>query len=125
MAGETRQHESMIATEVLETIAAVAAMETKGVTGMSGGLVDGVTRRFSRGDHPMGVEVRSDEGKVTLHLRVTVAYGENIPEVGNRAIYRVSEAIRDMTGIRPDDIRLRVEGVTLPEEQEESTENEE
>ncbi|SDX42527.1 Uncharacterized conserved protein YloU, alkaline shock protein (Asp23) family [Marininema mesophilum] len=104
-----------ITTKALETIATAATEGTKGVTG----TVKGTSRvTMRRGQEPprRGVVVSAQEdGSITVSIRLMIAYGEYIPKVGEETIKRVSDALHDMAGIRPDHVHIRVEGITVPE----------
>jgi uncharacterized alkaline shock family protein YloU len=100
----------------LETIAGIATMEVDGISGMSGGVVEGISERLGRKNLTKGVEVEAGDQEVAVDLRVIVEYGRNIPRVYENVVQNVSHAIQHMTGLRVVEVVMYVEGVTFPEQ---------
>ena len=71
------------ATEVIATIAGLAATEVEGVAAMSsqsGGLADMFARKNTR-NFTKGVRIALEDNKVTADVSIVVEYGSPVPEV--------------------------------------------
>lgn len=104
------------ASQVIETIAGIAASEIDGIVGMSGGMVEGFAERLGRKNLAKGVSVEVGEHEVAIDLKVVVEYGKNIPEIYQQVVKAVESAIQHMTGLQVVEVNMYVEGVTLPAE---------
>ncbi|MGI6126778.1 MAG: Asp23/Gls24 family envelope stress response protein [Planifilum sp.] len=103
-------------TEVLETIAGIAANEVDGILAMSGGIVEGFTERLGRKNLTKGVTVEMGETEVAVDLKVVVQYGRNVPEIYKQVVENVERAITNMTGLTVTEVNMYVEGVGFPDE---------
>lgn len=102
--------------EVIETIAGIAASEIDGIIGMSGGVVEGFAEKLGRKNLAKGVSVEVGEQEVAVDLQVIVEYGRNVPEIYQRVVEAVETAIHHMTGLRVIEVNMFVEGVALQTE---------
>ena len=102
-----------IADDVVALIAAFAAMEVEGVSGMAGGLdMDTVSRGgMKKLGKTVKVEVTGDGVKADLSIELV--YGYNIPETCSKVQSRVSSAIESMTGLEALDVNIRVAGIKM------------
>ena len=105
------------ATEVISTIAGVAANEIEGIAGMciSGGLSDiiGRNRNITRG---VKVEIGSEEASFDLY--VIVEYGQPIQKVCHDVQENVRKAIESMTGLHVARVDVHVQGVSFEKEKQ-------
>lgn len=109
--------------EVIETIAGIAASEIDGIIGMSGGIVEGFAEKLGRKNLTKGVSVEVGEEEVAVDLKVIVEYGRNVPEIYQQVVEAVKNAIQHMTGLTVVEVNMYVEGVALPaDEPKESNE---
>lgn len=102
-----------IADDVVALIAAFAAMEVEGVSGMAGGLdMDTVSRG---GMKKLGKTVKVEVSKdgVEADLSIELLYGYSIPETCTKVQNRVSAAIENMTGLKVLDVNIRVDGIKM------------
>lgn len=111
-------------TEVIETIAGIAASEIDGIVGMSGGVVEGFAEILGRKNLAKGVSVEIGEQEVAIDLKVIVEYGQNIPEIYQQVVDAVKNAIQHMTGLSVIEVNMFVEGVALPSAECEKTDGE-
>ena len=104
-----------IADDVVALIAAFAAMEVEGVSGMAGGIdMDTVSKGgMKKLGKTVKVEV-SQEG-VKADLAIDLVYGYSIPETCSKVQNRVRTAIENMTGLEVKDVNIRVAGITSNE----------
>ena len=102
-----------IADDVVALIAAFAAMEVEGVSGMAGGLdMDTVSRGgMKRLGRTVKVEVGA-EG-VRVDLSIELVYGYSIPETCSQVQSKVRTAVENMTGLEVLDVNIRVAGIKM------------
>lgn len=108
-----------IADEVVAIIAGIAATEVKGVAGMSGGIVGGITEFVGKKNPSKGVKVEVGEKEAAVDLFVIVEFGVRIPEVAHEIQRNVKKAIEMMTGLSVVEINVHVQGVSFPNERDE------
>ncbi len=97
--------------EVISTIAGIAATQIEGIVGMSGGVVDGITKLLTGTQMTKGVKVQLGETEVIVDLSIIVEYGFSIPELARRVQENVRRAIESMTGLRVVDVNIYIQGV--------------
>ncbi|MCM8769007.1 MAG: Asp23/Gls24 family envelope stress response protein [Candidatus Omnitrophica bacterium] len=103
-----------IDTEVLASIAGVAAMGVPGVHRIKTGLVAGITHLF-RKRPDAGIHVVVGEGEVSFTLSIVVDYGVNIPEVTFQVQKKIREEVEKMSGLKVSRVDVLVRGVNLSE----------
>jgi len=105
-----------ISDDVVATIAGLAATDTPGIAGMSGGISEGLARRLSGKQVNKGVSVEVGETEAAIDLRVIVNYGAKIHEVCKDLQENVRDAVTNMTGLTVVEVNVKVEGVSFPDE---------
>lgn len=102
-----------IADDVVALIAAFAAMEVEGVSGMAGGLdMDTVSRGgMKRLGRTVKVEVGAEGVKVDLSIELV--YGYSIPETCSKVQSKVRTAVENMIGLEVLDVNIRVAGIKM------------
>jgi uncharacterized alkaline shock family protein YloU len=108
-----------VSDDVVATIAGLAALETPGITAMSGGISEGLAKRLSGRNAQKGVSVEVGQLEAAIDLRVIVQYGVPIQEVCRRLQQNVREAVENMTGLRVVEVNVKVEGVSFKDEEPE------
>lgn len=106
-----------IANEVVGVIAGIAAMEVKGVFGMSGGMVDGITELLKKKNLSKGVRVEVGEKEAAVDLYIVIEYGSKIPEVAIKVQENVKRAIESMTGLNVVEVNVHIQGVEFQQEE--------
>ena len=114
----------IFATDVIATIAGLAATEVEGVASMvgtssGGGLVDIFTRK-NQNSKSLTRGVRIDLGEnnsVSVQLTIIVDYGSPIPEVAGNIQENVKKAIETMSGLTVTSVNVHVSGVSFEREQ--------
>ena len=110
------------ATEVIATIAGVAANEVEGIAGMcvSGGIGEilGRNRNITRG---VKVEVGSQEAAVDLYTMVE--YGYPIQKVASDVQENVRKALESLTGLHVVRVDVHVQGVSFEKEKQAAQSN--
>jgi uncharacterized alkaline shock family protein YloU len=108
------------ATDVIATIAGLAATEVEGVASMGGGstgLADILTRRGqSTKNLTKGVKVEVADGTVTVVITIVVEFGSPIPEVASGIQENVKKAIETMSGLTVKSIDVHVQGMSFERE---------
>ena len=102
-----------IADDVVALIAAFAAMEVEGVSGMAGGIdMETVSRGgMKKLGRTVKVEIGSDG--VKSDLAIELVYGYSIPETCSKVQNKVRTAIENMTGLEVLDVNIRVAGIKM------------
>ncbi len=106
-----------IANEVVGIIAGLAATEVKGVAGMSGGVVDGISELLKKKNLSKGVKVEVGEKEAAIDLYVVIEYGARIPEVAINIQENVKRTVEGMTGLKVVEVNVHVQGVQFHQEE--------
>jgi len=107
-----------IATDVVQTIAGLAATEVPGVAGMAGGIVGGIAEMLGRKNLAKGVKVDIAEGVAVVDLFIAVEFGSRIPDVAYTVQQRVRQTVENMTGLSVREVNIHVQGVAFPPERQ-------
>ena len=103
-----------ISEEVLAAIAAAAALEVEGVSGLAANLGSDIAELLGKKNLAKGVRVKMEEDKVEVELSVLMGYGHTIPEMGKAVQEGVKTAIESMTGLEVASVNVNVGGITFP-----------
>lgn len=107
------------ATDVVATIAGLAATEVEGVASMSSpasGLADMFSRKTTR-NFTKGVRIDLDGNQVTADITIVVEYGSPVPDVARGIQENVKKAIETMTGLTVHSVDVHVSGISFEREQ--------
>ena len=107
------------ATEVVATIAGLAATEVDGVASMispSAGLADMFTRKSNR-NLTKGVRIDLEDNRVSVDITITVDYGSPVPDVARNIQENVKKAIETMSGLDVRNVDVHVTGISFEREQ--------
>ncbi len=119
---DTNQNGSVtFATDVVATIAALAANEVEGVASMTGGsggsLADILGRRGQASKNvTKGVKVDVQDGKVNVHVGIIIEYGSPVPEVAQNIQENVKKAVETMSGLTVANVDVHVAGMSFERE---------
>lgn len=101
-----------ISKEIIEQIAALAAMECFGVVGMAGkGGTSGIIELLKKENLRKGARVVDEEGKLTIDLYVVVEFGLKIVTVAENLIDTVKYKVEKETGLKVKKINVHVQSV--------------
>ena len=104
-----------ISEEVLAGIAAAAALEVEGVSGLAANLGSDIAELLSNKKNlTKGVHIQVEDEQVTVELAVLMSYGHTIPEVGKAVQDAVKNAVESMTGLEIAAVNVNVGGITFP-----------
>ena len=109
------------ATDVVATIAGLAATEVEGVASMVGSSSSGLAEIFKRGQNTRsltrGVRVElNDNQTVSIHLTIIVDYGAPVPRVAKGIQENVKKTIENMSGLQVTEVNVHVHGVSFEKE---------
>jgi uncharacterized alkaline shock family protein YloU len=101
---------------VIASIVRLAALQVKGVAGVGGGVVDGISELFAKreSDH-RGVKVLEDQDdNYAIEIRLVVTYGTEIGRTAYDVQFDVRKQVMAMTGKNVAKVDVIIEGVRLP-----------
>ena len=107
------------ATEVVATIAGLAATEVDGVASMispAAGLADMFSRKSNR-NLTKGVRIDLEDNRVSVDITITVDYGSPVPDVARNIQENVKKAIETMSGLDVKNVDVHVTGISFEREQ--------
>lgn len=108
-----------IESDVVAMIAGLAAADTDGVAGMSGGITEGWAKKVSGKNITKGVRVEVGESETAIDLRVIINYGYKIHEVAANLQQNVKDAVESMTGLKVVEVNVHVEDVEFQKDKAE------
>ena len=106
-----------ISDDVLIVCAIKATLKIKGVSGLSGGLTDNLSRNIL-GKEPLskGIRItRSDDG-ITFDIFLIVDYKVKIPQLAWDIQISVKNEIEEITDLKVQAVNIHIQGVKVPEE---------
>lgn len=113
-----------ISTDVISTIAGVAAAEINGVRCMYSTFAGGIAEMFgSKKSAGKGVKVEMEDSGVVIDLYIVVDYGVRIPELAWEIQENVKNNVETMTGMSVEKVNIHVEGVSFEKEADQSEES--
>lgn len=107
------------ATEVIATIAGLAATEVEGVASMFGGStsIASILRGSQNAKNlTKGVRVELADGKLVVLVSIIVDYGSPIPEVSANIQENVKKAVETMSGLTVSNVDVHVQGLSFDKE---------
>jgi uncharacterized alkaline shock family protein YloU len=126
----TSQGKTSIASSVVAKIAGMAAREVNGVYKMGGGAaraMGSLRERFPGSSGPSvtsGVAVEVGETQAAIDLDVVVEYGVSIGDLSQGIRRNVIDAVERMTGLQVTEVNIAVDDVHLPDEQDDTPDEE-
>lgn len=110
---DNKEHEDSIkiADDVIRCIAALAAPDIDGVSGMAGSSTDEIVAMLGRKTLDKGVKMSVNDDVVKLTVSVIIKYGCNIPDVSAKIQDKVRSTIESMTGLTVSEINVNVAGI--------------
>ncbi len=106
------------ATDVVATIAGLAANEIEGVASMTNpnsSFADILSRKSSR-NYTRGVKVDINNNKVAVEVTIIVDYGSPVPDVARGIQENIKKAIETMSGLDVLSVDVHVQGVSFDKE---------
>lgn len=119
---------TVIADQVVATIAGIAAREVEGVHNMGGGAsraVGAVRDTVTRSSDPTrGVKVEVGEKQAAVDLDIVVLYGTEIAETAQEIRSHVAFAVERMTGLEVVEVNINIRDVHVPGDDSDEEEEE-
>jgi len=103
----------VISDEIIAVIAAKAAAEVDGVTGVGGMFSNVATKKSIRKYMAKGVNVAVSGNSVRLAVAVTIKMGSKLHEVSNEVQRRVKAAVETMTGLDVTEVNVRICAISV------------
>jgi uncharacterized alkaline shock family protein YloU len=103
-----------IANDVIGMIAALAAMEIDGVSGMPGNITSESLQKSGK-KLTKGVRVQLSGKNVAVDLALLMGYSFNIPATSQKVQTRVKSTVENMTGLNVTDVNVHISGITVAE----------
>jgi len=107
-----------IAEEVLAAVAASAAAEVAGVSGLSANFGSDIAELLGKKNQGKGVRIQVEEEKISVEVAILMAYGHTIPEVGKAVQENVKTTMESITGLDIAAVNVSVAGVVFPPKQQ-------
>ena len=104
-----------ISDEVVQTIAAMAVAEVKGVS-LPASLTDGIVEKFVKKSYNKTIKIEMTEKEVSLELYVMVDYGIKIQNVAQELQEAIKRNIENMTDLTVSGVDVYVEGINAAKE---------
>ena len=104
-----------IANDVIGMIAALAAMEIDGVSGMPGNITSETLQKSGNRKISKGVRVQLSGKNVAVDLALLMGYGFNIPATSQKVQTRVKSTVENMIGLNVTDVNVHISGITVAE----------
>ncbi len=105
--------EVVISEEVIATIAALAAVEVKGVVSMVGTMPNEIVERLGMKKLSKGVKIELVEDAVSIDLALNISDNAVIPELSEEVQAKVKSAVETMTGYPVESVNIRVASVVI------------
>lgn len=105
--------EVVISEEVIATIAALAAVEVKGVVSMVGTMPNELIERLGMKKLSKGVKVEIVDGEVNIDLALNIKEDVIIPDISAEVQNKVKNAVEMMTGYPVSAVNIRVASVDI------------
>ena len=105
--------EVVISDEVIATIAALAAIEVKGVVSMVGTMPNEIIEKLGMKKLSKGVKIVMAEDAVSIDMALNISDTAVIPEVSEEVQMKVKSAVETMTGYPVETVNIRVASVVI------------
>ena len=108
--------EVFIADDVVANIAALAAQEVEGVSSVAPSATGEMMNKVGlRNTSPSSKGVKAEilGGVVRIGIALVVKYGYPVPSIGQQVQAKVQNAVENMTGLKVNDVNVRVIGVDV------------
>lgn len=103
----------LISEDVVASIAAIAASDTKGVGGLYSSLANDIVNFLSKKNLSKGVRIDldSEENAVKAEVGFLAQFGHNVCDTAKLVQENVKSAIESMTGLKVLEVNIHVGGI--------------
>lgn len=109
-----------ISEDVVATIAAAAAAEVEGVSGLAANIGSDLAELLGKKNLSRGIKLQITENTVSVDVHVLVKYGQIIPTIAKSIQDAVMSSVEAMTGLTVSNVNVHVGGVTFEKEKRSS-----
>lgn len=103
-----------IADDVIATCAMSATTKTEGVSDLSAGITDTISKNIlGKTSLSKGIKILQEEQGITVDVHIVVEYGVKIPEVAWNVQENVKKEIESITGLKIKSVNIFVQGVSF------------
>ena len=114
MTSEEKIGSVKISDEVIAVCAMNAANRTDGVSDLSAGITDTISKNIlGKTSLSKGIKISQEEQGITADIHIIVSYGIKIPEVAWNVQESVKKEIESITGQKVKAVNIYVEGVSF------------
>ena len=112
------QGKLIIRNDVVAKIAGMAAREVTGVSPSSTGLLENVQNMAQGGDSNVkrGVKAEVGERQAAFDLSFVVDWGYHIPSVVSEVRRKITQRVKEMTGLETTEINVEITDISLTEQ---------
>lgn len=108
--------EVQISSEVVSSIAALAAIEINGVQSTIGSITNELVGKLGVKNIGKGVKSTIEGDEVTVDMNINMKYGYNILKTCRQIQEKVKQAVENMTGLEVIAVNVRIAGVAIDKE---------
>ena len=107
--------EVKISSDVIATIAALAATEVEGIDSLQGNITNEIIGKLGIKNVSKGVEITFDPSgeNVEANIAAVIKYGYSIPEICKTVQDKVKSAIESMVGLGCTNVNIDIVGVNV------------
>ncbi|MBO5998631.1 MAG: Asp23/Gls24 family envelope stress response protein [Lachnospiraceae bacterium] len=102
-----------ISDDAVAMVTAIATLEVEGVHCLSGGATADALYKLSAKKLKNSIKVEVQDNAVRISILLVIKYGYNIPAVCSQVQTRVQTSVENMTGLKVEDINIRITGVEM------------
>lgn len=106
--------------DVIATIAGVAATEIDGVVSLSGGIAGGLAELLGKKNVTNGIKVELLDKEAKLSLYVNIKHGAILADVAEKLQQEVKHSVEMMTGLSVSEVNVYIQSIVFDEPQTEN-----
>lgn len=108
--------EVLISSEVVASIAGLAALEAEGVQSTIGSMANELAGKLGVRNFGKGVKAVIENDEVTVDMNINMKYGYNILKTSSQIQDKVKQAVESMTGLTVNNVNIYISGVAIDKE---------
>ncbi len=103
----------LISEDVINSIAAAAAMEVDGVDSVSPYLGKEIAEKLGMKNISKGIHLTVNDNNLTLECCLVINYGYDVVEIAKNVQTAIANAVSSMTGFNVERVDVTVSGVSM------------
>ncbi|MBE5928584.1 MAG: Asp23/Gls24 family envelope stress response protein [Lachnospiraceae bacterium] len=108
--------EVLISSEVVASIAGLAALEAEGVQSTIGSMANELAGKLGVRNFGKGVKAVIENDEVNVDMNINMKYGYNILKTSSQVQDKVKQAVESMTGLTVNNVNIYISGVAIDKE---------